>query len=62
MKLVTYRHHDVTSIGKVVGNQVLDLPTSDAHLPSTMMEFLAGGQEALARAKAVLPGPATAYS
>ncbi|KAF3998184.1 fumarylacetoacetate hydrolase family protein [Glaciimonas immobilis] len=62
MKLVTYRHHDVTSIGKVVGNQVLDLPTSDAHLPSTMMEFLAGGQEALARAKAVLPGPATTYS
>ena len=61
MKLVTYRQGDRTSIGKVVGDQVLDLPASDAGLPSTMMELLAGGSKALKRAEALLPGQAVAY-
>ncbi|WP_029528076.1 fumarylacetoacetate hydrolase family protein [Polaromonas glacialis] len=61
MKLVTYRRGERTSIGKVVGDQVLDLPASDAGLPSTMMELLAAGSEALKRAQAISPGQGIAY-
>lgn len=61
MKLVTYLRDGQTSIGKVIGTQVLDLPRSDASLPSTMMELLAGGAETLKRAEALLPEQAVVY-
>jgi 2-keto-4-pentenoate hydratase/2-oxohepta-3-ene-1,7-dioic acid hydratase in catechol pathway len=60
MKLVTYRHRGHTSIGKVEGDTIVDLPRADAALPSTMLELLQGGPEAMARARAVRPHPATA--
>ena len=61
MKLVTYLRNGRTSIGKVVGTQVLDLPQSNASLPSTMMDLLAGGDDALKLAEALSPHQATAY-
>jgi 2-keto-4-pentenoate hydratase/2-oxohepta-3-ene-1,7-dioic acid hydratase in catechol pathway len=53
MKLVTFSRHGYTSIGKVIGNRVIDLPASDPALPADMRTFLAGGQPLLARASEV---------
>ncbi|MGF6773993.1 2-keto-4-pentenoate hydratase/2-oxohepta-3-ene-1,7-dioic acid hydratase in catechol pathway [Paraburkholderia sp. GAS199] len=53
MKLVTYRHHGKTSIGKVEGDRVIDLPRNDAGLPDTMLALLQAGPDAMARAHAV---------
>lgn len=53
MKLVTYSVRGLTSIGKVVGNRVVDLPASDATLPRTMRELLQAGPVALERARAI---------
>lgn len=50
MKLVTYLYRGRVSIGKLVGDQVIDLPASDATLPTSMLEFLAMGPQAMARA------------
>lgn len=50
MKLVTFHYQGRTSIGKVVGTQVVDLPVSDPSLPATMLELLQAGAEALLRA------------
>lgn len=55
MKLVTYSVRGVTSIGKVVGNRVVDLPSGDATLPRTMRELLQAGPAALERAQAIDP-------
>jgi len=52
MKLVTYRHDGRTSIGKIVDDAVVDLPGADASLPSTMLELLRGGTDAMDRARA----------
>lgn len=52
MKLVTYRHDGRTSIGKIVDDAIVDLPGADAALPSTMLELLRGGAEAMERARA----------
>ena len=51
MKLVTFSCHGKTSIGKVVGNQVVDLCASVPGLPTTMRELLAGGAAMLQRAR-----------
>ncbi|MDB5875034.1 MAG: hydrolase family protein [Ramlibacter sp.] len=56
MKLVTYSHHGRTSIGKVVDGTVVDLPGADPSLPSTMLELLRAGPEAMARARAAEGG------
>jgi 2-keto-4-pentenoate hydratase/2-oxohepta-3-ene-1,7-dioic acid hydratase in catechol pathway len=43
MKLVTFQCRGHQSIGKVEGQQVIDLPASDHRLPRTMLELLQGG-------------------
>jgi 2-keto-4-pentenoate hydratase/2-oxohepta-3-ene-1,7-dioic acid hydratase in catechol pathway len=53
LKLVTFTCRGRTSIGKVVGHAVIDLPGSDATLPSTMLELLQGGPALMDRARAV---------
>lgn len=55
MKLVTYLCRGRTSIGKVVGPQVVDLPASDPALPSSLLELLQAGPAAMARAQAIDP-------
>jgi 2-keto-4-pentenoate hydratase/2-oxohepta-3-ene-1,7-dioic acid hydratase in catechol pathway len=51
MKLVTYLYRGCVSIGKVVDEQIVDLPASDRALPGTMLEFLAMGPNAMQRAR-----------
>lgn len=53
MKLVTFSSRGHTSIGKIAGNQVIDLPASDAALPRTMLELLQAGPAAMARVQAL---------
>ncbi|MES2414747.1 MAG: fumarylacetoacetate hydrolase family protein [Pseudomonadota bacterium] len=53
MKLVTFSCRGHNSIGKIVGDQVVDLPASDAALPATMRELLAGGAAMMQRASDV---------
>ncbi|WP_213956146.1 MULTISPECIES: fumarylacetoacetate hydrolase family protein [unclassified Variovorax] len=53
MRLVTFNCRGHQSIGKVIGQQVIDLPASDASLPRTMRELLQAGPAAMARARAV---------
>ena len=53
MKLVTYTCRGRSSIGKVEGNLVIDIPGSDATFPSTMLELLRGGPALMARIKAI---------
>lgn len=53
MKLVTFSCRGHSSIGKVVGNQVVDLPASDPGLPATMRELLSGGAAMMQRARNV---------
>ena len=53
MKLVTFSCHGHHSIGKIIGDQVVDLPASDASLPTTMRELLSGGAAMMQRARDV---------
>ncbi|MES2361576.1 MAG: fumarylacetoacetate hydrolase family protein [Pseudomonadota bacterium] len=53
MKLVTFSRRGHLSIGKISGNQVVDLPASDPTLPATMLELLAGGAAMMQRAREV---------
>ena len=53
MKLVTFCHRSHTSIGKVVGDQVIDLPAPDPGIARTMLELLQGGPAQMARARAI---------
>lgn len=53
MKLVTYLYRGCTSIGKLAGADIIDLPASDAALPATMLELLNGGPALLRRAAAL---------
>ena len=46
MKLVTFKHKDISRIGAVVGDAVIDGLTKK-NIPQTMLEFLAAGQAAL---------------
>ena len=50
MKLVTYLYRGAVSIGKVVNDVIVDLPASDATLPTTMLAFLSAGPQAMQRA------------
>ena len=61
MKLVTFSYRGRTSIGKVVGNLVLDLPASDPALPRTMLELLQAGPAVLDRAAWLGAERAVAY-
>lgn len=56
MKLVTYSHDGRTSIGKIEGGRIIDLPAADPALPPTLRELLGAGPQALARARAVNAG------
>lgn len=62
MKLITFTCRGRTSIGKVVGDTVLDLPASDPRLPATMLQLLQGGGALLERARAVSAGTSYALS
>lgn len=55
MKLVTFTHRARTSIGKVVGQVIVDLPASDASLPRTMLELLQAGPAAMDRVHRLNP-------
>jgi 2-keto-4-pentenoate hydratase/2-oxohepta-3-ene-1,7-dioic acid hydratase in catechol pathway len=62
MKLVTYQYQGRISIGKVEGDRVIDLPSGDSTLPTTMLALLQGGDDAMARAAAVEGGHMYALS
>jgi len=62
MKLVTYQHQGTISIGKVEGDQVIDLPRNDPALPATMLALLQAGPDVMARARAVRGNHAVALS
>jgi 2-keto-4-pentenoate hydratase/2-oxohepta-3-ene-1,7-dioic acid hydratase in catechol pathway len=62
MKLVTYQHQGRISIGKVEGDRVIDLPSGDPTLPTTMLALLQGGEAAMARAAAVKGGQVCALA
>lgn len=53
MKLVTFSVRGRTSIGKVVGSQVVDLAAADPRLPVSMRGLLAGGAALLERARRI---------
>jgi 2-keto-4-pentenoate hydratase/2-oxohepta-3-ene-1,7-dioic acid hydratase in catechol pathway len=53
MKLVTFLHGGRVAIGKLAGDQVIDLHASDAQLPTTMLELLQAGPPAMDRARAI---------
>lgn len=61
MKLVTFSCRGHLSIGKIVGDQVIDLPASDATLPATMRELLSGGAAMMQRAREVNADKAVTY-
>lgn len=61
MKLVTFSCRGHLSIGKIVGDQVVDLPASHSSLPKTMREFLEGGAAMMQRAREVDAGKAVTY-
>ncbi len=61
MKLVTFSCRGRTSIGKIHGDQVIDLPAADASLPSTMLELLAGGPPLMDRARQVVAERSPSY-
>ena len=53
MKLATYGRNGRITIGKIVGNEIIDLHASDASLPSTMLELLQAGPAAMAKVRAL---------
>ena len=61
MRLVTFSCRGRLSIGKLDGAQVIDLPASDAALPTTMLALLQAGPAALERARALQSAGAACY-
>lgn len=61
MKLVSFSQRGRNSIGKAVGQQIIDLPASDPALPRTMLELLQAGPAMMARAREVDIGHAVTY-
>ena len=51
MKLVTFLHSGRVAIGKLDGDQVIDLHASDTHLPTTMLALLQAGAVAMDRVR-----------
>ncbi|KWF70002.1 fumarylacetoacetate hydrolase family protein [Burkholderia pseudomultivorans] len=62
MKLVTFKTQGRTSIGKVAGDRIIDLPASAPGLPESMLEFLQGGQPLMEAARSVSTGPSHALA
>lgn len=57
MRLITFEHNEATSIGALVGDEVVDLCAADETLPACMIGFIAGGAASLeAAGKAVESG------
>lgn len=52
MKLASFTHNGSTRIGVVEGDNILDLSTGDADLPTNMTEFLEMGDAGMEAAKA----------
>ncbi|CAD6562051.1 Ureidoglycolate lyase [Paraburkholderia hiiakae] len=61
MKLVTFQCRGRSSIGKIEGDQVVDLPASDRSLPGTMLELLQGGPALMQRVTAIRLADAVTY-
>ena len=61
MKLATFSHQGNTSIGLVLGDQILDLPAAQPGTPHDMIEFLSGGEAALRAAASAPHTPAHMY-
>lgn len=61
MKLVTYTHNGKTSVGKVIGDLVVDLGDAFEGTPATMLGILQGGKEMLARLMNVQTEHATTH-
>ncbi|CAB3668961.1 fumarylacetoacetate hydrolase family protein [Paraburkholderia rhynchosiae] len=59
MKLVTYTFEGKTSVGKVVGDKVVDLSKAYEDVPATVLGILQGGKEVMSRLEAVRPEDAT---
>ncbi|MCH8813672.1 MAG: fumarylacetoacetate hydrolase family protein [Chloroflexi bacterium] len=60
MKLVTFTQNGSTRIGAMSGDDaIVDLNAVDASLPATMLDLLAGGDEAMERARAASGSDAT---
>lgn len=53
MKLITYIHNNVTRIGALTDDGIIDLNATDSSLPSDMISLLEGGDAMMAKAKAV---------
>jgi 2-keto-4-pentenoate hydratase/2-oxohepta-3-ene-1,7-dioic acid hydratase in catechol pathway len=56
MKIATFTHAGRTRIGKVIGDEILDLRSACPLLPTDMVRFLAAGPEALELARAAEGG------
>jgi 2-keto-4-pentenoate hydratase/2-oxohepta-3-ene-1,7-dioic acid hydratase in catechol pathway len=61
MKLATFSYQGKTSIGLVLGDQILDLPAALPGTPHDMIEFLSGGEAALQAAASAPHTPAHLY-
>ena len=53
MKLITYAHQGHITIGKLVGQTVIDLHATDASLPTTMLALLQAGPAMMDRVHAI---------
>lgn len=62
MKLATFTHDGVTSIGKVLDDQVMDLARVCPQLPQDMPGLLAAGEPALAQVRAAPVDPAACHA
>ncbi len=62
MKLVTFSRRGYTSIGKIEGDRVIDLPASDSVFPTRMRELLAAGRGMLERAASVRADRGASYA
>ena len=61
MRLVTFRHHARTRLGRVQGTEVVDLAAAAPTLPTDMLALLAAGSDALTVAERA-DGPRLALS
>ena len=61
MKLVTYTVGGRSAVGKVVGDQVVDLSSAFDGAPASMLDLLRGGPPLLARLQAVQPDRALTH-
>ena len=52
MKLATFTRNSRTGVGVVEDDQIIDLATADAGLPTDLMALLQGGEDALSKVRA----------